>query len=53
MNTIKQLILVIGLTFTSAAYAGEFNNNCTNGLSKGAFHKTNCEINEIFGGKTY
>jgi uncharacterized protein YjbI with pentapeptide repeats len=53
MNTIKQLMLVIGLTFTSFALAGEFGNNCTNGLSKGAFHKTNCEINEIFGGKTY
>jgi uncharacterized protein YjbI with pentapeptide repeats len=53
MNTIKQLMLVIGLTFTSFALAGEFGNNCTNGLSKGTFHKTNCEINEIFGGKTY
>jgi uncharacterized protein YjbI with pentapeptide repeats len=53
MNIIKQLMLVISLTFTSFALAGEFGNNCTNGLSKGAFHQTNCEINEIFGGKTY
>jgi uncharacterized protein YjbI with pentapeptide repeats len=53
MNIIKQLMLIIGLAFTSLSYAGEFGNNCTNGLSKGAFHKTNCEINEIFGGKTY
>ena len=53
MNIIKHFILVIGLTFTSVAFAGEFGNHCTNGLSKGAFHKTNCEINEIFGGKTY
>jgi uncharacterized protein YjbI with pentapeptide repeats len=53
MNTIKQIILLVGLAFTSLAFAGEFGNNCTNGLSKGAFHKTNCEINEIFGDKTY
>jgi len=53
MNIIKQLFLVIGLTFTSIAFAGEFGNHCTNGLSKSAIHKTNCEINEIFGGKTY
>ena len=53
MNKIKQLILITSLTFTSLAFAGEFDNNCTNSLSKGAFHKTNCEINEIFGGKTY
>jgi uncharacterized protein YjbI with pentapeptide repeats len=53
MNLIKQLILVIGLTFTSFAFAGEFGDHCTTGLSKGTFHKTKCEINEIFGGKTY
>jgi uncharacterized protein YjbI with pentapeptide repeats len=53
MNIIKQLILITSLTFTSLAIAGEFDNNCTNALSKGAFHKTKCEINEIFGGKTY
>ena len=32
---------------------GEFGNNCTNGLSKGVFHETKCEINEIYKGKTY
>lgn len=53
MNKIKQLILVISLAFTSLAFAGEFGDHCTNGLSKGTFHKTKCEINEIFGGKTY
>lgn len=34
-------------------YAGEFNDYCTNGLSKQTFHKTNCEISEHFQGKTY
>jgi len=53
MNTIKHLALVIGLTLTSFAFAGEFDNHCTNGLSKHTFRKTKCEINEIFGGKTY
>jgi uncharacterized protein YjbI with pentapeptide repeats len=53
MNTIKQLILVIGLTFTSFAFAGEFGDHCTTGLSKGALVKTKCDINEVFGGKTY
>ena len=32
---------------------GEFGNHCTNGLSKGIFHETKCEINEIYKGKTY
>ena len=53
MNTIKQLMLVIGLAFTSFAHAGEFGDHCTTGLSKGALVKTKCDINEIFGGKTY
>jgi uncharacterized protein YjbI with pentapeptide repeats len=52
-ETIKHLILGISLTFTGFAIAGEFDNNCTNGLSKHAFHKTNCDINEIYNSKTY
>ena len=53
MNRIKQLFLVIGLTFTSFAFAGEFGDHCTTGLSKGSLVKTKCEINEIYQGKTY
>lgn len=53
MNRFKQLILLISLIFTNFVFAGEFANHCTNSLSKATFHKTNCEINEIFGGKTY
>ena len=53
MNIIKQLFLVIGLTFTSLAFAGEFGDHCTTGLSKGSLVKTKCDINEMFGGKTY
>ena len=32
---------------------GEFADNCTNGLSKGTFHATKCDINEVYKGKTY
>lgn len=41
------------LLFSAAAIAGEFNDYCTNGLSKGAFNKTDCTINEVYQGKTY
>lgn len=53
MNTIKQLILVVGLTFTSFVFAGEFGDHCTTGLSKGSLVKTKCTINELYKGKTY
>lgn len=53
MNIIKQLFLVIGLVFTSVAFAGEFGDHCTTGLSKGGLVKTKCDINEMFGGKAY
>jgi len=45
--------ILASLLFASTAYAGEFGDYCTNSLSKQSFHKTNCEINEIFEGKTY
>ncbi|MBX9677008.1 MAG: pentapeptide repeat-containing protein [Methylotenera sp.] len=41
------------LLFVNMALAGEFADHCTNGLSKGALHKTNCAINELYKGKTY
>ncbi|MES2502050.1 MAG: pentapeptide repeat-containing protein [Pseudomonadota bacterium] len=41
------------LIFANFALAGEFADHCTNGLSKGALHKTNCAINELYKGKTY
>ncbi|MGB4811174.1 MAG: pentapeptide repeat-containing protein [Methylophilaceae bacterium] len=53
MFNIKKILLVLGLIFSSYVNAGEFDNNCTNGLSKHSFHKTNCEINEIYNSKTY
>lgn len=57
-NLIKILALYVSLLFASMAFAaapvqGEFGNNCTNGLSKGTFHPTKCEINELYKGKTY
>lgn len=53
MNKIKHLILLVGLIFTNYALAAEFDGNCTNGLSNGVLYKTNCEISEMFDGKTY
>lgn len=53
MNKIKHLILLVGLVFTNYALSAEFDGNCTNGLSKGVLYKTNCEISEMFAGKTY
>ena len=53
MNKIMYLIAFISLAFISYAFAGEFGDNCTNSLSKGTFHKTNCAINEVYEGKTY
>ena len=53
MNKIKYLLALISLAFISHAFAGEFGDNCTNSLSKGTFHKTNCAINEVYEGKTY
>lgn len=53
MNITKQIMLVIGLTFVSFAFAGEFGDSCTTGLSAGAMIKTKCEINELYKGKTY
>ncbi len=35
------------------ALAGEFGDHCTTSLSMGAMHKTKCEINSVFEGKTY
>jgi uncharacterized protein YjbI with pentapeptide repeats len=57
MNIFKIFITSIALLLSSIAFSaevkGEFGNNCTNGLSKGVFHATKCEINEIYKGKTY
>ena len=53
MNKIKYLAAAFSLVFASYAHAGEFGDHCTTGLSKGTFHKTKCEINEVFNGKTY
>lgn len=57
MNILKALLTGALFLLTSAVFAadvkGEFGNNCTNGLSKATFHQTNCEINELYKGKTY
>lgn len=56
MNKIKlstTLCSIALLGFTGWLSAGEFNDFCTNSLSKHSFLKTNCEINEKYEGKTY
>ncbi|MDI1298061.1 pentapeptide repeat-containing protein [Methylotenera sp.] len=53
MNIFKQLTIVICLSLSSYSYAAEFNNQCTNGLSQGISFTTNCEIKEMYNGKTY
>ena len=57
MSIFKLLLASAALLLSSHAFAvevkGEFGQNCTNGLSKGVFHQTKCEINEIYKGKTY
>ena len=57
MINLKALLAVAILLCASVASVaevnGEFNQNCTNGLSKGVFHQTKCEINEVYKGKTY
>ncbi len=53
MNTLKLIFSFCILSFAGVLYAGEFNDYCTNSLSHQLFHKTNCEINEKFEGKTY
>jgi uncharacterized protein YjbI with pentapeptide repeats len=60
---INFFVVISILLFASNAFAdakvadaqvkGEFGNNCTNGLSKGTFHPTKCEINELYKSKTY
>ena len=57
MNNFKFFVVSALLILNSSAFAadvkGEFGQNCTNGLSKGVFHQTKCEINEVYKGKTY
>jgi uncharacterized protein YjbI with pentapeptide repeats len=53
MSILKRIILTSSLFISLPILAGEFANNCTNGLSKGVFHATQCDIHEEFQGKTY
>lgn len=50
---INSCLLGFSLLAASSANAGEFGNYCTNGLSKGTLHQTNCAIHELYKGKTY
>ena len=53
MQSLKILFAATTLLFSSMAFAGEFGDHCTTGLSKGAFIQTKCSVNEVFNGKTY
>jgi uncharacterized protein YjbI with pentapeptide repeats len=50
---IKLTISIGALLITQASWSGEMGNNCTTGLSKGIVMKTNCEVSELYKGKTY
>ncbi|WP_137719145.1 pentapeptide repeat-containing protein [Methylobacillus flagellatus] len=52
MKLIKTLLLAL-LLMASQAYAGEFGNHCTTGLSMERVHQTDCSVNTVFEGKTY
>jgi uncharacterized protein YjbI with pentapeptide repeats len=47
------VMLMSSVAFAAPQVHGEFGDNCTNGLSKGTFHATKCDINEVYKGKTY
>jgi uncharacterized protein YjbI with pentapeptide repeats len=53
MNTIRRLILVLGLILANLTFAGELGDHCTTGLSDGVIIQTKCEINELYKNKTY
>ncbi len=53
MKSLKILLAATTLFFNTMAYAGEFGDHCTTGLSKDAFIQTKCDIKEVFNGKTY
>ncbi len=53
MRILKTILSGATLLFSSIAFAGEFGDHCTTGLSKGSLVKTKCEINELYKGKTY
>lgn len=53
MKQLKWMIAGASLFLSNIAFAGEFGDHCTTGLSKGSMVKTKCEINELYKGKTY
>jgi len=55
ISTITALLFstLLFSSFSFAAESGAFGDHCTYGLSRGAFNKTNCEINEIYKGQKY
>ena len=53
MKQIHNFIISSALLFATGAFAGEFGDHCTTGLSKGQLNKTKCTINELYKGKTY
>lgn len=50
---VSTALLLSSITFAAPQVHGEFGDNCTNGLSRGTFHSTKCDINEVYKGKTY
>jgi uncharacterized protein YjbI with pentapeptide repeats len=46
-------LLLSSIAFAAEPTKGEMGNNCTTGLSEGVLMKTNCQISELYKGKTY
>lgn len=53
MRYIPALVAATALALASAAYAGEFNDECAWGLANGKHVKTDCKIHSEMDGKTY
>lgn len=53
MKKHKTMNIFLASLISLSAWAGEFDDHCTTGLSLGKLIKTTCEINTVFEGKVY
>lgn len=53
MKRLKTISILLASFISLSAWAGEFGDHCTTGLSLGKLIKTKCDINTVFEGKTY
>ncbi len=53
LKMMMSILVLMSCTASFAAESGAFDNHCTYALSKGAYKKTDCSINEIYKGQKY